>query len=447
MRRSVCCLASVFIACTGVAGESVDGESAGDAADAGAFDHEAPPSDGPGPSEDAPAPDGEPTAFDAFLATVPAGTWKAIPSTKMRDVCPAPLSTSNCDMVQAGWSGAAYDTRRERVIVFGGGHGDSYYNNVFVFDLGSMAWSRLTELPAGATSKAPTPEMKIIAFESCGYYPTTPLELAPADLSGNYLRTELCDRADVAAALDWQQPRSSHTYGKLAYDAARDRFCYWGGGTYPSAQAFTPWPQCFSFTTGKWERLGRRPAGLNGRGTTAIDAAGASWYLSDDTGPIARFTGEGAGTWTTFGAVNYDAVGTADVDRRRNHLWLMRSSGVKTSPEAGLYRYDLNDLDRLAMSRGDPDRLEGSGDWPTRSGRPGFVYADARDRFFGWSGGLDVFSLDPTTVAWTRLAGTGDDPGLELANGTYGRFRYSARYDVLVLVNGADRDVHVFKLP
>ena len=72
---------------------------------------------------------------------------------------------------------------------------------------------------------------------------------------------------------------------------------------------------------------------------------------------------------------------------------------------------------------------------------------DARDRFFTWAGGLDVFELDPSTTQWTRLTGTGDDPGAQLTNGTYGRLRYSPRYDVLVLLNGSNADVSVFRLP
>ena len=48
---------------------------------------------------------------------------------------------------------------------------------------------------------------------------------------------------------------------------------------------------------------------------------------------------------------------------------------------------------------------------------------------------------------WTRLDSTGDDPGPPLANGTYGRFRYSARFNALVLANGANQNVFVYRLP
>lgn len=359
----------------------------------------------------------------------------------MRDVCPQPLRSSPCEAVQTAWSGAAWDGRRERMVVFGGGHGDSWYNNLFAFDLGELTWSRLTELPSNASSTMTSPAIEFVPLESCGYYPRSIPALDAGDFSGNYLRSELCDRPDIDAVLDRQQPRSSHTYGKLFYDEARDRFCYLGGGTYPSAQTFTPWPTCYSFITSRWEQLPSRPSGVGGRGTSATDADGGLWYLTDSSGPIARMELDG-GTWRLFGNLNYDADGTADVDRRRNHLWLLQDQGYS------LFRYDLNDTARLMQSRGAPDRFDaGMTAEPGARRRSGFVYADARDRFYAWVGGRDVFEFNPAARQWRQLGGLGDDPGMPLSNGTYGRFRYSPRHDVLVLVNGATKDVFLFKLP
>lgn len=382
-------------------------------------------------------------ALDALLATLPVGAWKALPNTAMRMVCPSPLSTGRCDTVQSAWSGAAYDDRRDRLVLFGGGHGDSFYNQLFAFDLGAMRWTRLTEMPADATPSRASAAMEYVPIESCGYYPTSVPSIAMADLSGGYVRHELCARADIAALLDTQQPRSSHTYSKLFYDRASDRFCYLGGGYYPSAQTMSRYGFCYDFGTGRWEQTPDRPPSVNGRGSVAADARGHQWYLSDDVGPIGEYAPE-TRTWSTFGSVNYDAVGTSDVDRRRNKLWLMRDASRMGAP---VYRYDLADRARLAMSRGAPDALTPAGTAPTRGTRVGFVYADPHDRFFYWSGGRDVFALDPSAEQWSRLETSGDDPGPALNNGTYGRLRFSRRFNVLVLVNGAARDVHVLRLP
>jgi hypothetical protein len=383
------------------------------------------------------------TPLDALLATLPVGAWRALPMTTMRSACPTPLDTYRCDSVQSAWSGAAYDDRRDRLVVFGGGHGDSFYNHLFAFDLGAMRWSRLTEMPADATSARASAAMLYVPIESCGYYPRSVPTLAMEDLSGGYLRHELCSRADIAALLDAQQPRSSHTYGKLFYDRDRDRFCYLGGGYFPSAQSMSRYGFCYDFAGHRWEQMPDRPSTLNGRGAVATDARGHLWYLSDDTGPIGEYAPE-TRVWRTFGSVNYDTAGTADVDRRRNKLWLLRDA---TRMGASVHRYDLGDPARLAMSRGAPEAITPTGNAPSRGVRVGFVYADPHDRFFFWNGGRDVFSLDPSTDTWTRLDSTGDDPGPPLANGTYGRFRYSARFNALVLANGANQNVFVYRLP
>lgn len=395
-------------------------------------------------SDDAIASDAGRSAFEQLLDTVAVGSWKALPSSAMRGACPTPLNTYRCDSVQSAWSGAAYDDRRDRLLVFGGGHGDSFYNQIFAFDLRSMQWTRLTEMPADATPSTASAAMQYVPIESCGYYPTSVPSIAMADLAGGYVRTELCARADIAALLDRQQPRSSHTYGKLFYDNARDRFCYLGGGYYPSAQAMSRYGFCYDFASRRWEQTVDRPASLNGRGTIATDARGHQWYLSDDSGPIGEFAPE-TRMWSTFGSVNYDARGTSDVDRRRNHLWLLRDASTMG---AALFRYDLDDRARLAMSRGSPEMVDAMGpSVPARGTRVGFVYADAHDRFLFWNGGRAVFSFDPSARTWAALAATGDDPGPALANGTYGRLRYSATFNALVLANGADKPVFVYRLP
>ncbi len=110
-------------------------------------------------------------------------------------------------------------------------------------------------------------------------------------------------------------------------------------------------------------------------------------------------------------------------------------------------RWNLNDESSLRASKTYTNIIT-TGDIPTLAdvgGRPGFVYADAYDRFFLWGNNLTVFVLDPNTMIWTRLNGTGDNPGIGLINGTYGRFRYSPTYGVFVLVNSTTSNVHIYK--
>ncbi len=421
-----------------------DAGAATDAAPAGP--DAARPDTGPRPDTGI-AETGADASLEQILAGVAPYTWVALPGSLMKDVCPGPYSSYPCVAVQTAWSGAAWDDAHDRLYVLGGGHGDSFYNMPFEYDLGALRWRRLGELPEGATGGKATAGMRYVPLETCGFYPKEPFSppdggMGVATNPQGYVAYSVCaDPAFRAQYLDLQQPRSSHTYGKLLFDGERHRLCYLGGGYYPSAQGWSPQGFCFDVESGSWTET--PPRAVDGRGALALDGKGNAWYAIDDSGKFAKLA-LSTWTWTTFGGLNYNAGGSADVDRKRQHLVILRK-GSDGAP--ALLRFDLQDA--AALQKSPPfTTVTASGELPAlQSQRPGFVYADDRDQFFAWSGGQAVWSLDPATSTWTRHACTGDDPGAELNNGTYGRFRYSARYRALVLVNGADRPVHVLKLP
>lgn len=372
-----------------------------------------------------------PGPIDDLLAALPSNHWLELPGSAMREVCPAPYVSGTCRAVQSAWSGGSYDTRRDRLVVFGGGHADSFYNQLFVFDLGQMKWHRMTEMPAGATSSTPTSEMNYVPIEPCGYYPKAPLAV-PAELlnpAGTYIRHEACDLPEISALLDDQQPRSSHTYSKCVYDALEDRFCYLAGAYYRSAQSMGRRVPCFSFKTGLWSRVADIPKGS--RGASAVDAQGHFWSLPNETGRLYEYV-PSSNTWVSH--VSYaHTTGylTGDVDRKRHHLLVMSNAGVR--------RFDLNAPEQPGVV------LATTGPAAPSVGHGGFVYADALDRFVAWSGGSEIYLLDPATLVWTRRDAEGTAPGPQLNNGTYGRFRYSPLRGVFVLANGADANVFVYK--
>jgi hypothetical protein len=373
-----------------------------------------------------------PGPVDDLLAALPSNSWLELPDSEMRAVCPQPLSSYNCGSVQSAWSGGAYDTRRDRLVVFGGGHGDSFYNQLFAFDLGQMKWQRLTEMPPGATSSTPTEAMKYIPIEPCGYYPKAPITVPPDKLNpaGTYIRYEECDSPEIRALLDDQQPRSSHTYSKCIYDPVEDRFCYPGGGYYPSAQAGGPRVPCFSFSTGHWTRIADVPR--SSRGASAVDASGHFWSLPNETGKLLEYV-PASDTWVSHASYTHSGgYLTGDVDRKRHHLLVLSDAGVR--------RFDLSAPSQPG------ELLTTTGDLAPSEGKAGFVYADGLDRFVAWSGGADVYLLDPETSVWTRRTpGGATVPGPPLTNGTYGRFRYSPLRGVFVLTNGVDKNVFVYK--
>lgn len=414
-------------------GPNTTPEDAG-SSDAGDADHPDHPAEAGEPDSAVPGTGGfVPGPVDDLLAELPSNAWLELPNTEMRDVCPQPLSTHICSGVQDAWSGGAYDSRRDRLVVFGGGHSDSFYNQLFAFDLGQMTWQRLTEMPAGATSSTPTDAMNYRPIEPCGYYPKAPLTVPPEKLNpaGTYIQYDACDTPEIRALLDDQQPRSSHTFSKCVYDALEDRLCRLGGAFYPSAQTSSPVVQCFSFATGRWSRVADISRNL-WHGASAVDASGHFWGLPSETSKLVEYV-PASDTWVSH--ANYKSVGTyitGDVDRKRHHLLVMTDEGV--------LRFDLNAPSQpgeMLVTTGAPAPFVGKG---------GFVYADGLDRFVAWSGGGDIYFLDPATSEWTRrIPGGATAPGPQLKNGTYGRFRYSLLRGVFVLTNGVDKNVFVYK--
>ena len=72
------------------------------------------------------------------------GQWYEFPGTRIRDVLPSPIPQGN-PTAMLYYSGGAYDTRRNRLIVWGGGHAAYDGNEVYAFDVAAGKWSRLTE--------------------------------------------------------------------------------------------------------------------------------------------------------------------------------------------------------------------------------------------------------------------------------------------------------------
>lgn len=419
-------LATETTTTTGVGGSTDDGGTTAGLSSSGA-----------GNSSETDGPLDEPV--DAVIAAMPANSWKALPNTNMSDVCPEPYHSYFCGSVMKAWSGAAYDHGRDRMLVWGGGHADSFYNNIFAFDLGDMQWSRLTEMPPGTQGDAPPKGFKDIRPESCGYYPgVEALEFADEDLKGAYLDPAVCHRADIAAQLDLQQPRSSHSYGKPVYMPTVDEFFHLGGAYYPSAQTWSPWGFRYSFASKSWSESAPR-TGSPGRGMAAIDAAGDVWYARDDGGRFMRYRPVDD-AWDDFGTLNYDVRGVGDIDRVRNQFWILQDTGR----EPLVRGFDLGDNEKLNSADPYID-ITTSGDAPPQGNRVGFVYADSMGVFAAWSGGRDVHLLDPESRVWTRYTGGGDEPTPPASNGTYGRWRYSTTRKVFVLVNDTTGGVFIYK--
>lgn len=72
------------------------------------------------------------TSVEAF-PELKRNTWCEIPNTHLLDASPKNLPVGRS--IIAAWSGGAFDTKRDRLIVWGGGHGDYNGNEITGFDI------------------------------------------------------------------------------------------------------------------------------------------------------------------------------------------------------------------------------------------------------------------------------------------------------------------------
>ena len=190
------------------------------------------------------------------LDTLQPGQWYDAPNTHMSAVFPAnpPPGAWGPGAVIGAWGGGVYDTKRDRLTLWGGGHTDYSGNEVYVFDVNSMQWSRITD-----------PSSNVSGTDSSGVYPDG-------------------------------LPRSAHTYNTVTYADNVDRmFLMAPAGVYSSGQevlnAFA-----FDLTSNQWSSLTPVPnVGATTGGIPTYDSTtGLIWYH-----------GSGA-SWATSRLVSYN---------------------------------------------------------------------------------------------------------------------------------------------
>lgn len=315
------------------------------------------------------------------------GNWLEIPNSKLRAVLPSPLPTGNPYMIMAAWSGGAYDTKRNRLIVWGGGHNDYCGNELYVFDVPGMRWIRLTD-------------------------PTS-------------------------------SPLSIHSYDQLEYLPEQDRFFAAGGSVCSSGGWATDDTLYFNFDTNSWEQRAALPGALGDFWELAMDSdydpvskrvVLVGYKESGDYDPATN-------RWTRHGNDffrNLGHSGALDPEKRK---YITIGEGT---PQV----FDMDANGRLGARRSLV--TTGAKDLEN-STAPGLVYDPTIKKIVGWANGGDVFSLDMGTLVWTRHSPANSiNPGNPRNqgdyHGTFGRFRYMPAYNAYIVATTIDSNVFVYKL-
>jgi hypothetical protein len=345
----------------------------------------------------------------AFFDNLSPHTWYEIPNSHMSTVDPCPnkgcsySGSGGQAMVIGAWSGGAFDTKRDRLIVWGGGHSDYAGNEVYTFDLATQTWRRESE-PA--------------------------LDVSGGSGTGEY-----------AMVNGLPQPRGRHTYEFIEYMASIDRFCSFGfASPYPDGGQGGSRTHCFDFDLKKWERKAV-PAGWGLGALSAYDpVTGHGWVKGTDSHSfLCEFMGDSgaAGTWvkrsSDSGDFFYKYALTMDIDPVARKLVAVGGGEV--------WYWDISNTGKVTQTLTTTTGATGL----VGANDPGFAYDPVTGKILGWSSGQTVYSLDVPSKTWTSVSASGANPGSPNSNGTYGRFRYSSSKNVFVVVNSASANVFIYK--
>ena len=383
-----------------------------------------------------------PAAQSALPATaaerarqLPVG-WTVLSNTRLKDVCPPDgqkdwsgnpyLFSYQCRNVILAWSGAALDTRRNRLVVFGGGHGDYFGNEVY-------ALTNIAEgLPAMLRMTDPSPI-------------NTDLNQCPEALADG-------------------KPNSRHSYGGLVYIPDADKLFVYGGSLACGSGGTSHATWLLDMATMAWQRMDPVASG----GGLLPTAVYAGPMVAADYDPTTKLV-----VMTDYGRLwSYDPV--------RNQYTLLNGSVPLPTYSHGV----LDPKRRLFIFMGQNTRQDGTQqvlaidlarggghavqDWSSQvtgcaglanTNYPGLTYNASIDRIMGWPGhGNTIYLFDPDTKRCTTqtfpngppdVTGSGGAPLPDLKrghNGTFGRLRYVPALDATVLVNSWLNDAYILKL-
>lgn len=360
------------------------------------------------------------TAFERKLIDLPANTWFEVPNTHMQDVC-APESfgvnaVMGCRAIILAWGGGAYASAQRKMLIWGGGHNDYWGNEVYAFDLRNGRWERLTDPSPG----------KLISEANSDPLPDG-------------------------------QPNSRHTYDGIQYIAHTGQIFAHGGSISPGGGG-TSVTWLFDMLKRSWHAalLKGGPGGYAlasgydpASGLVIVRGTKALWSYDAGTNAWERLAGFGyTPLWPRY-EVSGDRRGT--VDTKRQLFWSVGSNDLlvwdirkKTLVTNEWKTEGGGAYSNLARLKTYPDQVfESGGGDIFNATAPGFDFDSKADQFVAWKGGAP-YILDLATKTWSRGESNGAPPK-QVANGTFGRWRYVPEYNVFILVNSVSSNVLFYK--
>lgn len=350
------------------------------------------------------------TGNGGVAASIPAAAgWFEVPDSKLQSVCPpndfnriAYDFASHCSGVVRAWSSGIADTRRNRMILWGGGHRDYAGNELYAFDLGTLKVTRLND---------------------------------PSPL------------AECADATPDGRANTRHTYGGLTYIAHADRMFVFGGSVSCVKGGSSSDTWTLNLETLEWKRMdpvhGGGPNGEFYATVSAYDSGAKLVYVWDRSSGFWSYD-YGRNSYRRLGAATPLGLHTNAVVDTKAQLFLAFGDGqIWAVPVGAKSHYGPQNRTRARGCEG----LAGATS-------PGLAYDPALQRVVGWPDfGATVYLYDSATNSCTTQTFAASAPAdsshtgaAHSSNGTFGRFQYFPAAGVFVLVNDFDVNVHTLRL-
>lgn len=304
-------------------------------------------------------------------------------------------------------NGGVYDTRRNRLIVTGGGGSDYSGNEVYAFSLDSLKWARIKD---GASVYDDLDSVSAYYFNG-------------------------------GAVPDSQQPRPAFNFDQIEYDSTTDNvfifgqsFAAWYGTTYANILQL-------NLGTLTWSRPAQVTSDFHGGTISAQDpATGKIWFYGNGSGSWISSFVPATGTVTDHGDL-YSGGGWINTNQ---NAAIMPPKNRMISIGVGQSLY----WDLVESGDSPPHELVTTGcDSLLAVDAPGFEWSPVDHKMVGWAGGGQVVTMDTTYTCTVEEPSDSNTviPEAPMLWGSFGRWRYVPKYNVFVVVSSVTGSVYLYR--
>lgn len=353
----------------------------------------------------------------AEIRSLKPGMWYEIENTALSNKAfnwsPGKLPGVFFDGIIKAWSGGAFDTKRNRLIIFGGGHTDYGGNEIYGFSFEDFSW-RLLAKPSSRKdilAHIITPEE-----DKKSYYPDG---LPVSRHTLNYLLYHPGWDALVSVGYRSGFRRSGDWGNNIDYYCFSDKKWYTDKKARFSDNAYT---KCSTIDTGTGHLW-----------TYTLRLSRNLWEYD----PISDLWTQRTPERKVYGG--WDEYMSMEIDPVRKRCVVLGFGKYLV--------YDISKYDTKGYVKLVAERSSGPQE-PVNTAYPTLCYDPISGYMVSWLEGTSVYALDLDKHEWIKLQDSESNivkPTAPAKAGTYGRWCYVPSLNIFAVVNSAHENVYVYK--